>query len=143
MLKNLLRPNDKLPIGMDIVRILSGAIIVSFGMEIMDPENIVGYTEWLTDIGLPFPNSMAYLGKLAELIFGLFLTVGLFTRISTIPLIITMCFINFIMLEGKIRSDTIYLALLFACFFFVGSGKISIDFLIGKSKAGKTDEKTG
>lgn len=123
--------------GLDIIRIISGGIIISFGLEIMNPEQISGYIEWLTDIGIPFPKVMTYIGKFSEIICGLFLVVGFFTRFSCIPLMITMFVVTFIMLDGKIKTDSFYLFLIFACFFFIGSGKISIDYLIKRKKTKK------
>lgn len=134
MLKKLFESNKMLPIGLDIIRILSGGIMVSYGTEITDPEQIAGYTEWLTDVGMPFPMVMAYVGKISELIGGFCLAIGLCTRLSSLPLMITMCVINFIMLDGNIRTDAFYLLLIFSCFFFVGSGKISVDFLVQNRK---------
>jgi len=135
MIKKLLKSNNTLPIGLDIIRAISGGIIFSFGLEIFNSEQMTGYTEWLTAVGMPLPDIMAYIGKLSELIFGCCLTIGLLTRFSTIPLMITMCVINFIMLDGNPLSQPFYLLLIFASFFFLGSGKISIDFLIDKRKS--------
>ena len=135
MIKKLLKSNDTLPIGLDIIRVISGGIIFLFGLEIFSSEQMTGYIQWLTDVGMPLPNIMAYIGKLSEIICGLCLAIGLFTRISAIPLMITMCVINFIMLDGNLLSQPFYLLLIFASFFFVGSGKISIDFLIDKRKS--------
>lgn len=132
MLKKLLESNQMLPTGLDIIRILSGGIIISYGLEIFNSEQISGYTEWLKDVKIPFPLAMTYLGKMSELICGFCLMIGLFTRLSTLPLMITMCVINFIMLEDNMRTEPFYLLLIFACFFFVGSGKVSADFLIEK-----------
>ncbi len=120
--------------GLDIIRIISGGVIFSFGLEIMMPEKMLGYTEWLIDIGMPFPKIMVYVGKLSEIICGLFLAVGFLTRLACIPLIITMFVVTFIMLDGKIRVETFYLLLIFACFFFTGSGKLSVDYLLKKKK---------
>lgn len=47
-----------------------------------------GNTEW--GLGLPLPWLMAFLATAAELIGGLFLLLGLLTRLVTIPLMITM-----------------------------------------------------
>ena len=135
-MKKLLKANNKLPIGVDIIRIVSGGIIVSFGFEVFNAEQMAGYMDWLTNVGMPLPGPMAYIGKLSELIFGCCLLIGLFTRISTVPLMITMCVINFIMLEGDLRTQPFYLLLLFGSFFFLGSGRISIDFLRDKKKSG-------
>lgn len=126
----LLQPNPQLPIGVDIIRMLAGGIIISFGIEIFNAEQMAGYTEWLGSVGMPLPGIMAYVGKVAELVGGALLLVGLFTRFSTLPLIATMFVVNFIMLEGKIRTEPFYLLLLFACFLFIGSGRLSIDFLL-------------
>ncbi len=130
MLKSLITSNLTIPYGLEIIRIISGAIIFSFGLEILDPENMDGYTTWLTDVGMPFPKLMAYIGKISELIGGICFMLGCFTRIAAIPLVITMFVITFIMSEGHIRSDTFYLLMIFASFFFWGSGKISIDQLL-------------
>ncbi|BDD09516.1 hypothetical protein FUAX_19480 [Fulvitalea axinellae] len=137
-MKKLLKLNETLPVGLDVVRIISGGIIFSFGLEVFDEGKISDYTLWLTDVGVPFPVVMVYVGKFSELIFGLFLTVGLFTRLSTIPLMITMCVINFIMLDGSIRTETFYLLMIFSCFFFMGAGKLSLDFLIAKKEKENT-----
>ncbi len=118
--------------GLDTIRIITGGIIMYYGLEITDPKQIAGYVEWLNDVGMPFPKIMVYLGKISELTFGLFLSIGFLTRLSTIPLMITMSVITFIMLGGKITNESFYLLLLFACFFFTGSGKISVDHLIKK-----------
>ncbi|MEO1803986.1 MAG: DoxX family protein [Bacteroidota bacterium] len=136
MRKKLLKSNDTLPVGLDIVRMISGGIIFSYGLEIFDAEQISGYVEWLTDVGMPFPEVMAYVGKSAELTGGFCLAIGLWTRLSTIPLMLTMCVINFIMLDGDIRTGPFYLLLIFASFLFAGSGRISLDFLIDKRRAG-------
>ncbi|MEN0003792.1 MAG: DoxX family protein [Bacteroidota bacterium] len=130
MIKKLLQPNANLHVGLDVIRILIGGIIISFGTEMLSAEQMGGYTEWLTKVGMPFPGFMAYVGKLSELIGGAFLLVGLFTRLSAIPLIATMFVVNFIMLEGSIMSEPFYLLLLFACFFFMGGGKLSVDYLL-------------
>lgn len=134
MIKKIIKSNDSLPIGLDVIRVISGVIIFSFGLEIFDSAQIAGYTEWLTDVHMPLPKVMAYVGKLSELIFGLCLAIGFLTRLSTVPLMITMCVINFVMLDGSLRTEPFYLLLIFASFFFVGSGSISLDSFIYKRK---------
>ncbi|MEL7422843.1 MAG: DoxX family protein [Bacteroidota bacterium] len=138
-MKKLLHPNSKLHLGLDVIRILIGGIIISFGLEIFSTEQMQGYTEWLTKVGMPLPAFMAYVGKVSELVGGAFLLLGLFTRFSTIPLITTMFVVNFIMLDGSIRSEPFYLLLLFSCFLFLGSGKLSIDFLMSSSRSSQEE----
>ena len=132
MIKDLLKPNENLPIGLDFIRMLSGGIIIYFGLEIFDDEQIQGYTAWLTDVNVPLPQTMAYVGKCTELICGSLLLLGLFTRLSTIPLIITMAVVTFVMLDGSLITQSFYLLLLFGVFLFLGSGKLSVDHLLHK-----------
>ncbi|RYY64966.1 MAG: DoxX family protein, partial [Chitinophagaceae bacterium] len=71
----------------------------------------------------------------AEFFCALFILIGLFTRLATIPLIIVMCVALFkahnadFLGEGEMATLYLsgYLALL-----FIGPGKISIDGMMGK-----------
>ncbi|MCE7992166.1 MAG: DoxX family protein [Roseivirga sp.] len=141
MIKKLIEPNETLATGLVIVRVLTGGIIISFGFEMFTIENMEGYTQWLSDLKVPAPQFMAYLGKIAELVCGTMLLLGLFTRLASIPLMITMVVINFVMSEGHLRAGPFYLLLLFAVFFFVGGGRYSVDALIRKRKESR-DSKT-
>ncbi|MEM1220583.1 MAG: DoxX family protein [Bacteroidota bacterium] len=126
-MQKLVQPTLALHPGVDLIRMLAGGIILSYGLEILDHEQMAGYTQWLGDVGMPLPGFMAYVGKVAELVGGAFLVLGLFTRFSAIPLIATMFVVNFIMLDGNIRTEPFYLLLLFLSFAFLGSGKLSVD----------------
>lgn len=134
MIKKLLEPNETLATGLVIVRVLTGGIIISFGFEMFTVENMEGYAQWLADLKVPAPELMAYIGKVAELVCGIMLLLGLFTRLASIPLMITMVVINFVMAEGHLRAGPFYLLLLFAAFLFVGGGKFSLDEVIRKRK---------
>lgn len=71
----------------------------------------------------------------AEFFCSLFLILGLFTRLATIPLIITMCVALFKAHNAEVFGDgqmsalylTGYIALL-----LTGPGKVSVDGMIGK-----------
>lgn len=71
----------------------------------------------------------------AEFFCSLFLILGLFTRLATIPLIITACVIIFKVNNGHVFKDfenaplylTGYLVLL-----LLGPGRVSVDSMIGK-----------
>lgn len=134
MIKKLLEPNESLAAGLVIVRVLAGGIIISFGFEIFSAETMGGYTQWLTDVGVPAAGFMAHVGKVAELLCGTLLLLGLFTRLASIPLMITMIVINFVMLDGNLRESPFFLLLLFATFFFAGGGRYSLDEVIRKRK---------
>ena len=132
MLKRFLFANNPYDLGLTIVRIFAGIIIIPFGMEMFDAEAMSGYTKWLTDIGIPLPGFMAYVGKVAELVGGIFLILGLLTRLASVFLMITMAVITFVMSSGSITDMTFLLLLLFAVYLFAGGGKYSVDALIGK-----------
>lgn len=140
MLKKLLEPNALWAPGLTLVRIIVGGIIISFSFEMFDPENMKGYTEWLDKVNMPAPSLMAYVGKVAELVGGVLLVLGLFTRLASIPLIITMFVINFIMSNGDLRNTSFLLLLLFAVFLFAGGGKYSLDEVIRKRKKNHDDK---
>lgn len=116
--------------GLFLVRLLTGAFMVYHGWEVFLPDKIEGYTQWLTDLRIPAPRFMAYLGKASELVGGLLLVVGLFTRFAAIALAVTMAFICFAMGNGKIFTDDQHpflFVLLAAVFFFMGAGRWSLD----------------
>lgn len=132
MLKRFLFDNSPYDLGLTIVRIFAGIIIIPFGMEMFQPETMVGYTDWLTDKGVLAPGFMAYVGKVAELVGGVFLLIGLLTRAASLFLMITMAVVTFVMSGGGITDSTFFLLLLFAVFLFAGGGKYSVDALLGK-----------
>ena len=133
-IKKLLDSNGTLPVGLDVVRVLTSGIIFSFGLEIFDADQMAGYAEWLAKVRVPFSATMARVGKICELVGGVCLAVGFLTRISAACLMITMSVITFVMLDGSLRTDSFYLLLLFACFFFVGGGRLSIDLWMEKRR---------
>lgn len=114
-------------IGWAIIRLLAGGIIFSFALEIFNHDQLAGYGEWLTDIDVPFPSIMAYLGKVVELVGGVCLILGLFTRWAAALLVWVMFVVTFIMGEGNIRSESFYLLLLFSCFVVQSGGRLSVD----------------
>jgi len=71
----------------------------------------------------------------AEFFCSLFLILGLFTRISVIPLIITMCVALFQVHHGDVfgkgETDTLFLTGYFVLL-FLGPGRVSVDSMISK-----------
>ena len=71
----------------------------------------------------------------AEFFCSLFLILGLFTRISVIPLIITMCVALFQVHHGEVfgkgETDTLFLTGYFVLL-FLGPGRVSVDSMISK-----------
>ena len=71
----------------------------------------------------------------AEFFCSLFLILGLFTRLATIPLIIVTCVIIFKVNHGHITADNENVAMFLASYLvllLVGPGRASIDSMIGK-----------
>ena len=127
------------PFGLDalaIVRIFTGILMLVHGKVVFDSEMMKGMAGSLgSELGLPFPLLMAYLAKGSEFFGGLLFALGLFTRFTTIPLLITMAVAVFGSHHGQITGDgehAFLFLLIFAAYFFIGSGKWSIDYLIKK-----------
>ncbi len=119
--------------GTVIIRVIAGIIIFQFGLQLFDNEGMKGYTGWLTDLGFPMPDTMASLGKWAELIGGASLILGFLTRWLMIPLIITMAVIIFIMGQADPFGDdqqAFLLMLVFIYYCLAGPGKWSLDYFL-------------
>ena len=117
-----------------IIRIFAGILIHIHGKMLFDAQIMHGMAESLSkDMGMPFPLLMAYLAKGSEFFGGLFLALGLLTRFVTIPLTITMAVAAFVAHHGQITGDgehAFLFLLIFLAFFFIGSGKWSVDYLV-------------
>lgn len=53
--------------------------------------NISQFSDTLLTLHVPYPETMAWIASLVELICGFFLAIGFLSRIASIPLIIVMC----------------------------------------------------
>jgi putative oxidoreductase len=123
--------------GLGLIRILVGAFMIYHGWEVFNKDTMSGYEKWLTDLHFPAPGLMAYLGKGSEFVGGVFLALGLFTRLAIIPIIIAMGVICFGMGKGRIFTDEQHpflFILLCLVFFFCGPGRYSLDKIIFKGK---------
>jgi len=116
--------------GLAIIRILVGLFMFYHGLEVFDAAKMKEYSTWAPTRNFSFPLLLAYAGKIAELIGGLMLALGLFTRLGIIFLIIPMLYIAFLIGNGKIWYDDQYpflFILLALVYFFSGPGEWSID----------------
>ena len=71
----------------------------------------------------------------AEFFCSLFLIIGLFTRLATIPLIIAMCVVLFKVNDGNVFGKAENIPLYLLCFLtllIIGPGRISVDSMTGK-----------
>ncbi|HQZ23733.1 MAG TPA: DoxX family protein [Flavobacterium sp.] len=118
--------------GISLIRICTGIMIIMFGKEIFEEATMNDYIKFLTDVGFPAPRFMLTLAKLTELIGGVFLLAGLFTRIVVFPLMVTMLTIIWYMSEGNFfnggTASTFFL--LFLTLLFLGSGTFSLDYVL-------------
>ncbi len=123
------QPLDYAEAGMSIIRIIVGLLLAYHGIEIFDAKAMSAYMDWdifKNDIGMYLP----YIGKGAELIAGLFLTFGLFTRLASIVVIGIMVYICFIIGKGQFwyGDQHPFLFILIACIYFLrGGGNWSLD----------------
>ena len=119
--------------GISVIRIIVGLFMTYHGWEVFDSETMKGYLTQDAFKNYSSPLPMIYMGKTAELISGLLLTFGFLTRVGCIILMMTMLYISFFVGHGRIWYEDQHpflFVLLALVFFFTGSGKWSVDYLI-------------
>ena len=134
--------DTKGPASLILIRILLGSIFVSEGIQKFLFPELLGAGRFLK-IGIPMPEFSATFTGVFEITCGLLLRLGLATRLVAVPLFCIMCvaimstkgsvLINqgFWVTAHEARTD---ISMLF-CLVFIfinGSGRLSIDNLIGK-----------
>ncbi|MCF6245537.1 MAG: DoxX family protein [Sulfurovum sp.] len=99
-----------------------------------DIQSVAG---WFDSMGIPLPTLNAYIAASTELIGVVFLTLGLFTRLISVPLMIIMLVAIFTVHinHGFSAGDNgfeipLYYLLFLAIFASFGAGKISLDHLL-------------
>jgi len=99
--------------------------------------DIHAVSEWFGSMGIPFPTLNAYMAATTELTGVVFLTLGLLTRLISIPLMIVMIVaISTVHLaHGFSAGDNgfeipLYYMLFLAIFTSFGAGKFSLDYLL-------------
>lgn len=123
--------------GLAFIRIIVGAFMIFHGWEVFDAEKMKVYLTWESFKGFSSPSFMVYMGKIAELIAGILMTIGLFTRPAALVLIFTMLYISFLVGHGKVWYEDQHpflFVLLGLVFFFTGPGKLSVDQLLFRNK---------
>ncbi len=120
-------------IAMLLLRLTAGILMMHHGYD-----KLIHFSEYknsfMNFIGIGSTASLA-LVVFAEFFCSLFLVLGLFTRLATIPLIINMCVILLKVNEGnvfdKYEEVPLYLAA-FLVLLILGPGRVSVDNMIGK-----------
>lgn len=116
-----------------LLRLALGGLIIPHGYS-----KLINFASRSSSFSDPFhighPTSMA-LVIFAEFFCGVFILLGLFTRLACIPLIIAMGVIVFSIHKGDFFGEAEKAALFllgYLALLFTGPGKISMDKLIGK-----------
>jgi putative oxidoreductase len=120
-----------------VVRVVFGYFWLETG--IAKVHNLDGFTQRFMGWGIPFPAFSAALSAWTELLGGLLLMLGLFTRLVTIPMIINMIVAvtlvvssNLMGLDDYVEADEVVYTLIFFWFLIAGPGKASLDTLLAR-----------
>ncbi len=118
--------------GMGLLRIITGLLLAYHGLEVFKPDIMDDYLVWDTIKALPFSKGFLYLGKGIELVAGILLALGLFTRIAAAAGAVVMLFICFYIGNGRFwyEDQHPYLfAMLCTVFLVFGSGGFALSNL--------------
>jgi putative oxidoreductase len=92
---------------------------------------------WFGSMGIPFPTLNAYMAASTELLGVILLTLGLFTRLISLPLMVVMvvAITTVHLAHGFSAGDNgfeipMYYMLFLAIFASFGAGKFSLDYLL-------------
>ena len=122
--------------GLGLVRIIFGLLLVYHGFEIFSPETMESYMTW-DMFKTPAGRLIVYTGKSSEFVAGVFITVGLFTRISSLIVLGTFTYITFFIGHGKFwyEDQHPFMFWLFGLLFLlVGPGAWNLDAQIFSDK---------
>lgn len=120
--------------GIGLLRILIGALIAYHGQEVFNPQLMNEYSTW-DAFDKSNARLLVYVGKSSELISGISLMLGLFTRVGALITIGTLSYITFFIGNGKFwyEDQHPFMFVLFGLLFlFTGPGAWSIDGMIFK-----------
>ncbi|MCA9510536.1 MAG: DoxX family protein [Myxococcota bacterium] len=122
-----------------VVRLFIGPCFVVHALGklgVVGSGSLDGFAAWLADLGVPFAALQARMAMLSELVGGVLLAVGLFTRPAALVLIFTMLVAGTVGHRGAgylITNDppgaeyTINLAAICAAVLIAGPGALSLD----------------
>jgi putative oxidoreductase len=113
-----------------LLRLTTGTLMAYHGLEALDAAKMAEYATWDVIKNLPAGGFMVALGKWIELIAGIGLAAGLFTRLSAISIAAVMAFITFKVGGGRFWYEDQHpflFVLLALVWFFIGGGPWSMD----------------
>ncbi len=119
------------------VRVVFGYFWLETG--IAKVHNLEGFTMRFMGWGIPYPAFSAGLSAWTELLGGLLLMLGLFTRLVCIPMLINMAVAvtlvvssNLMGLDDYVEADEVVYSLIFFWLLIAGPGKASLDTLVAR-----------
>ena len=125
---------------MHSIALLLARLVVAYGFyepAMMKWQDIHAVADWFGSMGIPFPTLNAYMSASTEVAGVILLTLGLFTRLISIPLIIVMivAIVTVHLHNGFSAGDNgfeipLYYMLFLLIFFSQGAGKFSLDRII-------------
>jgi putative oxidoreductase len=125
------------PISMNailIARLVVGIYFILHGHKLFDAKSMQGFADWLKkDLHFPAPLLMAYLRTGAELFGGIFLVLGLFTRLGAALIGFTMLVATFSAGKGDIFGEaemTVVYATFCLIILLIGAGRYSLDYVL-------------
>jgi putative oxidoreductase len=115
-----------------LARVAIGVVFIGTGWGKL--HNLDKITSFFTELGIPAPGLNAVVASSAELVCGILLLVGLFTRLAAVPLVVVMIVAIVTAKRGDINGlsdllgfvETLYIVL-FAWLATAGAGPISLD----------------
>ena len=125
-------------VGPLVVRVVFGYFWLETG--IAKVHNLDGFAQRFVGWGIPFPTFSAGLSAWTELLGGLLIMLGLFTRLVCIPMLINMAVAvvlvvsaNLTGLDDYVEADEIVYSLIFFWLLISGPGKASLDTLVARA----------
>lgn len=122
------------------IHLLAVRLVLAYGFygpAVMKWQNINSIAEWFGELGIPLPTLNAYISASTEIAGVVLLTLGLASRIISIPLIIVMIVaIVTVHIDNGFEAGNngfeipLYYILLVLVILIYGAGKLSVDYLI-------------
>ena len=122
------------------VALLLARLVVAYGFyepAIQKWSDIGAIATWFESMGIPLPTLNAYMAATTEIVGVVLLTLGLFTRLISIPLMVVMvvAIMTVHLAHGFSAGNNgfeipLYYMLFLSIFASFGAGKLSLDYLL-------------
>jgi len=124
-------------LGISVMRIAVG-LMMAFGHGLAKVPPAAGFVEAVGSLGFPAPAAFAWAAGLSELVGGLLIAAGLFTRPASLFLAVTMGVAAFLRhgadplfsREGPSKELALLYFVAAVAFLLAGSGRLGLDFLL-------------